>query len=109
MTDILSSPCRVNDRSRTVYYFDGYVSVEVISGTEEQQKATLALVGQAQAAIRALMASGCVMREGERWHTHMCWEYGDGKACAPGCAESYAVLREAGVTSDAATTMHGPK
>lgn len=52
--DILKSQCRVNERSRVVYFFDGYVAADIISGPEEQQKAVLALVGQAQRMAQVL-------------------------------------------------------
>jgi len=54
MINILNAPMRVNARSRTVYFFDGDVAAEIVSGSEEQQKAAFVLVGQAQRMARLL-------------------------------------------------------
>jgi hypothetical protein len=78
--DILTSPVRVDARGGHVYFFDGYLSVDIVSGTEEQQKAVLALVGQAQRAFLILRAEA----SGHGWYV----------PC--GC-ETCAVLRDARV------------
>lgn len=86
MTDILTAPCRANERSKTVYYFDGYVSVEVISGSEEQQRAAFLLVSQAQEMAR-------ILRHETSGH--------DGNWDEPCACDMCKVLRAAGVSDKA--------
>jgi hypothetical protein len=55
MTAILKSPVRVYPDRMAVYFFDGDVCADIVSGTKEQQKAVLALVGQAQRMARLML------------------------------------------------------
>lgn len=54
VTDILTAPCRANERSKVVYFFNGDTCCDVQSGTEEQQRAAFLLVSQAQEMARLL-------------------------------------------------------
>ena len=87
MTAILNSPVRVYPDRMSVYFFDGDSCADIVSGTQEQQRAVLALVGQAQRMARILRQQhedigSCV--------------------CGPsGFCELGAVLRDAGVLDPA--------
>jgi hypothetical protein len=84
--DILSEPVRVNERADCVYFFDGMVCADII-GPEEQRKATLRLVAQAQRMARLLTdATGCTR-----------YRVPDDCGSCFGC-RAKAVLRDAGVS-----------
>jgi hypothetical protein len=53
-TDILTAPCRANERSKVVYVFNGDTCCDVQSGTEEQQRAAFLLVSQAREMAKML-------------------------------------------------------
>jgi hypothetical protein len=54
VTDILTAPCRANERSKVVYFFNGDTCCDVQSGTEEQQRAAFLLVSQAREMAKML-------------------------------------------------------
>jgi hypothetical protein len=95
VTDILTAPCRANERSKVVYFFNGDTCCDVQSGTEEQQRAAFLLVSQAQALARIAQdatVGGCDEPGGS---------CGECLAC-----NARAVLRAAGV-SDPSCTVEG--
>jgi hypothetical protein len=55
VTTILKSPVRVYPDRMAVYFLNGDVCADIVSGTQEQQRAVLALVGQAQRMARILL------------------------------------------------------
>jgi hypothetical protein len=83
MSDILTAPCRANERSKVVYFFNGGTCCDVQSGTEEQQRAAFLLVSQAQEMARLISDVQEFGLYAARWDER-----------AP------AVLRSAGVMSD---------
>jgi hypothetical protein len=99
MTDILTAPCRANERSKVVYFFNGATCCDVQSGTEEQQRAAFLLVSQAQEmawALRPLANTQCEGMADCGGHR--------GGLCPP--CRARAVLRAAGV-SDPSCTVEG--
>lgn len=95
--DILKSPVRTYPDRMAVYFFDGDSCADIVSGTQEQQRAVFALVGQAQgmAALLLEMAEGGACESDVTCAMARSGQFEGMKEC-PLC-RARAVLRDAGV------------
>lgn len=97
---ILTKPWRIDRRGERIYVdAPGEVCVDVCSGTSEDRARVMALLEQAQRAMR-LLRSEMVLGDDGLMHDEIRCPILVGGECAEWCAEKRTLLRAAGVLDE---------